>query len=128
MMRLLFSATLFASLAAWSADAPSEAAAAAAKRDSTRCMTQADVDACNDAVRRKPSDPQLLVATADALVHAKRPADAIRYYHRAAALAPHMPGLAAKLSEAENQLTSERTPAAVRHPHYSNAAPETQSH
>jgi cytochrome c-type biogenesis protein CcmH/NrfG len=127
--RLLVFATLFVSMAAWSAEPPSpEAAAAAAKRDSSRCVMQADLEACNDAIRRKPSDPELLVALADALVRAKRPADAIRHYRRAAALAPHMPGLAAKLSDAESQLASERTPVAARRTRYSNAAPETQSH
>ena len=128
-MNLLVFAALFVSMAAWSVEAPPpEAAAAAAKRDSTRCVMQADLDACNDAIRRKPSDPELLVALADALVRAKRPADAIRHYRRAAALAPHMPGLAAKLSEAENQLASERTPVPARRTRYSNVAPETQSH
>ena len=127
--RLMVFATLFVSMAAWSAEPSSpEAAAAAAKRDSARCATLADLDACNDAIRRKPSDPELLVALADALVRAKRPADAIRHYRRAAALAPHMPGLAAKLSDAEGQLASERTPVPARRTRYSNAAPETQSH
>jgi cytochrome c-type biogenesis protein CcmH/NrfG len=127
--RLLVFATLFVSMGAWPAEPPSpESAAAIAKRDSTRCVTQADLDACNDAIRRKPSDPELLVALADALVRAKRPADAIRHYRRAAALAPHMPGLAAKLSDAESQLASERTPVPARRTRYSNAAPETQSH
>ena len=116
-------------MAAWSAQpSSSEAAAATAKRESTRCVTQADLDACNDAIRRNPSDPGLLVALADALMHAKRPADAIRHYRRAAALAPHMPGLAAKLSDAESQLASDRTPVPARRTRYSNAAPETQSH
>jgi cytochrome c-type biogenesis protein CcmH/NrfG len=105
-----------------------EAASATAKRDSTRCLTQADMDACNDAIRRNPSDPQLLVALGDALVRAKRPADAVRHYRRAAALAPHMPGLAAKLNDAEEQSASERAPVAARRTRYSNAAPETQSH
>jgi cytochrome c-type biogenesis protein CcmH/NrfG len=128
-MKLLVFATLFVAMAAWSAEAPSpEAAAAAAKRGSTRCVMQADLDACNDAIRRNPSDPELLVALADALVRAKRPADAIRHYRRAAALAPHMPGLAAKLSEAESQLAAERTPVSARRTRYSNVAPETQSH
>ena len=124
--KLLLMATLLVS-AAWSVEAPSTAEAAA-KRDSARCVTQADVDACNDAIRRNPSNPQLLVALADALVRAKRPADAVRNYRRAAALAPHMPGLAAKLSDAESQLTPERIPAPARRTRYSNAAPETQSH
>jgi predicted Zn-dependent protease len=126
---LLVFAALFLSMAAWSAEPPSaEAAGATAKRDSTRCVTQADLDACNDAIRRSPSDPVLLVALADALMRAKRPADAIRHYRRAAALAPHLPGLAAKLSDAESQLTSDRTPVPARRTRYSNAAPETQSH
>jgi cytochrome c-type biogenesis protein CcmH/NrfG len=128
-VKLLVFATLFVAMAAWSVDAPSpEAAASAAKRDSTRCVMQAELDACNDAIRRNPSDPELLVALADALVRAKRPADALRHYRRAAALAPHMPGLAAKLNEAENQLAAERTPVPARRTRYSNVAPETQSH
>jgi cytochrome c-type biogenesis protein CcmH/NrfG len=128
-VKLLVFATLFLAMAAWSVDAPSpEATAAAAKRDATRCVMQAELDACNDAIRRNPSDPELLVALADALVRAKRPADALRHYRRAAALAPHMPGLAAKLNEAENQLAAERTPVSARRTRYSNVAPETQSH
>ena len=114
-MKLLLLATVSVSMAAWAAEAPSpEAAAATAKRDATRCVTQADVDACNDAIRRSPSDPALLVALADALIRAKRPADAVRHYRRAAALAPHMPGLTAKLHDAESQLASERTPVPAR--------------
>jgi cytochrome c-type biogenesis protein CcmH/NrfG len=127
-VKLSVLAIFFVSVAAWSAVPPSPEAAAAAKRGSTRCVTLADLDACNDAIRRNPSNPELLVALADALVRAKRPADAIRHYRRAAALAPHMPGLAAKLSEAESQLASERTPVSARRTRYSNTAPETQSH
>lgn len=126
--KLLVLSAVFVSMTAWSAEALSPEAAATAKRDAARCVTQADVATCNDAIRRNPSDPALLVALADALVRAKRPADAIRHYRRAAALAPHMPGLAAKLSDAENQLASERTPVPARRTRYSNAAPETQSH
>jgi cytochrome c-type biogenesis protein CcmH/NrfG len=126
--KLLVLAALFVSLTAWSAEALSPEAAATSKRDSARCVTQADVGACNDAIRRNPSNPELLVALADALVRAKRPADAIRHYRRAATLAPHMPGLAAKLRDAENQLASGSNPVPARRTRYSNAAPETQSH
>jgi hypothetical protein len=69
---------------------------------------------------------------------ARRPADAIRNYHRAAELAPDTRGLAAKISAAEAKLASRRAP---RNPsadgatpngssgkQYSNAAPESQSH
>ncbi|MEA3106539.1 MAG: hypothetical protein QOI88_1144 [Gammaproteobacteria bacterium] len=152
---LLVLAYFFVSMAAWPREATSPAAtkaAAATRRDAARCVTQSDVDACNDAIRRNPSDPALLVALADALIHAKRTADAVRYYRRAAALAPHMPDLAAKLSAAEKRLASERTPVPARRTvqsasraavdpqvarassgmasgkPYSNAAPETQSH
>lgn len=109
-----------------------KAVAAALKRDSARCRAQADVDACYDAIRRNPGDPALLVALADALVRAQRPADAIRNYRRAAALEPNMPGVAAKISAVEAKLSSRRArpdPAAGgTGKHYSNAAPETQSH
>jgi hypothetical protein len=68
----------------------------------------------------------------------RRPADAIRNYHRAAEIAPDTRGLAAKISAAEAKLASRRAP---RNPsadgtshdgsggkQYSNAAPESQSH
>jgi cytochrome c-type biogenesis protein CcmH/NrfG len=152
----LILAFLFVSTTGWSLEAASPATskadAARIKRASTRCVTHADVDACNDAVRWNPSDPALLVALADALVRAKRPADAIRYYRSAAALAPDRPGLAAKISAAEKRLASERSSVAARRTvqpaprapakpqvarasqnmaagrRYSNAAPATQSH
>jgi cytochrome c-type biogenesis protein CcmH/NrfG len=123
--------------AAWSQGAPSpsatKAAAASLKRDTTRCRAHSDIDACYNAVRWNPGDPALLVALGDALLHAKRPADALRNYHRAAGLAPNLHGLAAKVSAAEAMLAPKRAPAtAAVNPaavkHYSNAAPEAQSH
>jgi cytochrome c-type biogenesis protein CcmH/NrfG len=109
------------------------AAEAALKRDTTRCRAHSDIDACYNAVRWNPGDPELLVALGDALARAKRPADALRNYHRAAALAPNMHGLAAKISAAEAKLTPpKRAPATAANAptvkHYSNAAPEAQSH
>jgi len=73
------------------------------KRDTFRCTTLADVDACGEALRMKPEDPALLVAQGDALVRAKRPAEAIGRYRRAAALAPDLPDVASKISAAEAQ-------------------------
>jgi cytochrome c-type biogenesis protein CcmH/NrfG len=109
-----------------------KAAAAALKRDSARCRAQGSVDACYDAIRWNPGDPALLVALADALVRAQRPADAIRNYRRAAALAPNMPGVAAKISAVEAKMSSRHVrPGAAggaAGKRYSNAAPETQSH
>jgi cytochrome c-type biogenesis protein CcmH/NrfG len=108
-------------------------AAAALKRDSARCRARADVEACYDAIRWNPGDPALLVALADALARAQRPADAIRNYRRAAALAPNMPGVAAKISAVEAKMSSRRarpgdSAGGTAGKHYSNAAPETQSH
>jgi cytochrome c-type biogenesis protein CcmH/NrfG len=124
--------------AAWSQGAPSPSATkateAALKRDTTRCHAYSDIDACYNAVRWNPGDPALLIALGDALVRAKRPADALRNYHRAAALVPNMHGLAAKISAAEAKLNPpKRAPAtaavnASAAKHYSNAAPEAQSH
>jgi cytochrome c-type biogenesis protein CcmH/NrfG len=110
-----------------------KAPAAALKRDSARCRSQADVGACYDAIRWNPGDPALLVSLADALVRAQRPADAIRNYRRAAALAPNMPGVAAKISAVEAKMSSRRARPGDRAggaagKRYSNAAPETQSH
>ncbi|HWJ35348.1 MAG TPA: tetratricopeptide repeat protein [Steroidobacteraceae bacterium] len=114
------------------------AAAATLERDTARCRAHADLNACYDAIRWNPGDPALLVALADALVRAQRPADAIRNYRRAVELAPNMPGVAAKISAAEAKLLPKRAPAnrpadrasinAAAGKRYSNTAPETQSH
>ena len=141
-MRLcvLVLAFLLPSTAAWSREAASpslgKAAAATLKRDSARCRAQVDVDACYDAIRWSPGDPALLVALADALVRAKRPADAIRNYRRAAVLAPNLPGVAGKISAAEAKSSPKRAPRnlpvasanGAAGKRYSNAAPEAQSH
>jgi hypothetical protein len=131
-------AFLFVSVAALSGRAIS-ADATALKRDSARCLAHGGVEACNDAIRWSPSDPALLVALGDAELHAQRPADALRHYHRAAELAPDRGGLNAKISAAEARLHPPRssttarrapkaapdTPAAIQ---YSNAAPLSESH
>jgi hypothetical protein len=147
----------FFSAAGWPPDAssavPDKGVAARVKRDTARCVKHRNVEACNDAIRWNPSDAALLVALADALVRAQRPADALRHYRRAAALAPNMAGLSAKISAAEKRLAAAPSPsrprraipaapprAPARTPigraapngepdkHYSNADPETQSH
>jgi hypothetical protein len=106
------------SAASWSAETASPAArgalAARIKRDSQRCEAHPQVDVCNDAIRWNPSDPALLVALGDAMVRAKRPADAVRHYRRAAAPVPKMPGLAAKISAAEKRIAPPRPAVAVR--------------
>jgi cytochrome c-type biogenesis protein CcmH/NrfG len=124
---------LLLSTAAWPREAASpatdKAAAAKLKQASARCRAQADLDACYDAIRWSPGDPALLVGLGDALERAQRPADAIRNYRRAAALAPDTRGLAAKISAAEAKL-ARRAPSTngVSSKRFSNAAPEAQSH
>jgi cytochrome c-type biogenesis protein CcmH/NrfG len=110
-----------------------EAAAAALKRDTVRCSTQADVEACYNAIRRNPNDPALLDSLGDALVRAQRFEDAIRNYRRAAVIAPGTSGIAAKISAAQEKLASRRAPvrptgSAGTDKRFSNAAPESQSH
>jgi len=134
-------ALAFLSTVAWSrgtsVHAADQAPTGTLKRDYERCHTYADVDACYDAIRWSPADPALLVALGDALVRAKRPADAIRKYRRALELKPNMRGVAAKISAAEAQLPSkqargkaagERAAGGPSPKRYSNAAPESQSH
>lgn len=127
----------------------SPAVAARVKRDVSLCKTRALLDACNDALRRTPSDPALLSAHGDALSRAGRTADALKQYRRAAALAPNQRGLNAKIAATEKHIgakfagvhTKPRTVAAAaaarvtneaavssKSDHFSNAAPETQSH
>jgi cytochrome c-type biogenesis protein CcmH/NrfG len=142
MTRSLALAALLVCAPAWLQAAASPAAAKAAaetlKRDSAACRVHADIDACYDALRWNPGDPALLVALGDALMLARRPADAIRNYRRAAELAPDTRGLAAKIGAAEAKLASKSTarntsadgvsPNGSSGRQYSNAAPESQSH
>jgi Flp pilus assembly protein TadD len=135
--RCLVLAFLLLSTAAWPREAASpsanraadRAAAVTLKRDAARCRAHANLDACYDAIRWSPGDPALLVALGDALERARRPADAVRNYRRAATLAPDTPGLADKIRAAEAKL-ARRAPAAngASGKRYSNAAPETRSH
>ena len=107
-------------------------------RDASRCMAHAGIDACNDAIRRNPSDPTLLIALGDAELRAKRPADALRHYRRAAELAPALPGLNAKITATEARLhpphkavagrAARTAPGAARDKAYSNVDPVAESH
>ena len=132
----LVSALLVLSVTAWPRDAVSQSdgeVPAELKRDTARCSSQADVEACYNAIRRNPNDPALLVALGDALVRAQRPEDAIRNYRRAAVIAPGMGGIAAKIGAAEEKMASRRAPVrptggAGTDKRFSNAAPESQSH
>ena len=123
---------LFLSTASWAKEtaapsAPGKVPAAALKRDTALCRAHADLDACYDAIRWSPGDPALLVSLGNALLVAQRPADALRNYQRAAALAPNTPGIAAEIKLAQVRMTSRRPPPPPPK-RYSNTAPETQSH
>jgi cytochrome c-type biogenesis protein CcmH/NrfG len=133
-VRILVLAFSLLSMAAWPwavAPAAAEGPEATIKRDFDACRAHANIDACYDALRWKPSDPELLVALGDAQVRAHRTADAIRTYKRAADIAPNMAGLSAKISAAEAR-PAKRAPPNTAHAdpgkRFSNAAPEAQSH
>ena len=142
MPRAVCLALLLSAVGPWgrAAAAPAQVKVSPAvlKRDSARCIGQADIDACYDALRWQPSDPVLLVGLGDALRHANRPADALRNYQRAAELAPTMRGLPAKISATQASLHAKHTVRNIPAEHaagaalparrYSNAAPVAQSH
>jgi cytochrome c-type biogenesis protein CcmH/NrfG len=105
------------------------AATAALNAGFERCRARADIDACYDALRRNPSDPALLGALGDALARVNRPADALRTYRRAAALAPSDRSITAKISALEAKVSAKPAPMrAATEKRFSNAAPESQSH
>ncbi len=68
-----------------------------------RCTKLADVSACDEALRSKPDDPQLVIAKGDALAHGGHPSDAILVYLHAASLLPGDEGVKSKLGVAESQ-------------------------
>ena len=68
-----------------------------------RCTKLADVSACDDALRSKPDDPQLVIAKGDALSHGGHPSDAILVYLHAGSLLPGDVGVKSKLAVAESQ-------------------------
>jgi hypothetical protein len=91
------------------------------KTDFARCR---NLDACYDAIRRRPSDPALLSALGDALLRANRPADALRTYQRLATLAPNTPGIAAKITATEAKISAKGAPGKAS----AHTASQTQSH
>jgi cytochrome c-type biogenesis protein CcmH/NrfG len=136
-VRLVTLALPLLCVAAWGQgtppDAAKPAAAAIASAAIERCRTRGSLDACDDAIRRNPRDPTLLAAMGDAQMRAKRPADAVRSYERAAALAPDMPGIHQKVSAAQELIakaksSSGRNPATAATKRYTNSDPESQSH
>jgi tetratricopeptide (TPR) repeat protein len=115
------------------------------KRDLFRCENLSDLDACNEAARLKPDDAAVLVSAGDALLRAKRPAEALQRYRAAetsggaasppglsdkirlaeAALPPPAPASAAGRSAPPRVARAEPKAAPRR---YSNVSPDAQSH
>jgi predicted Zn-dependent protease len=71
------------------------------QRNQLRCTRLADVAACDDALKSKPEDEQLLTAKGDALMQANRPADAAAAYRHASQLKPGDDAVKTKLAAAE---------------------------
>jgi len=116
-------------------DAAKPTAPAVARAAADRCRAHPSVDTCDDAIRWNPRDPVLLVAMGDAQMRARRPADAVRAYGRAAGLAPDMPRIQQKLRAAEAWVARAKSSparnaagAAASNKRYSNSDPEAQSH
>ena len=80
------------------------------QRNQLRCTRLADVTACDDALRSKPEDEQLLLAKADALMQGNRPADAAAAYRHASQLKPGDEAVKTKLAAAEALEASTRQP------------------
>jgi cytochrome c-type biogenesis protein CcmH/NrfG len=121
--------------AAAPADASNPGSAANARAAAERCQARhASVDACDDAIRWNPRDSSLLVAMGDAQMRAKRPADALRAYQRAAAIAPTAAGVPQRITKAETKLAKSKgtvargVTASAGPKRFSNADPESQSH
>jgi predicted Zn-dependent protease len=71
------------------------------QRNQLRCTRLADVTACDDALKSRPDDEQLLLAKGDALMQGNRPADAVAAYRHASQLKPTDEAVKTKLAAAE---------------------------
>lgn len=72
-------------------------------RHMLRCTRFADIEACDQALALKPDDPQVVIAKADALVQANRPADALKIYARARKIAPESADVEQKIATAQTR-------------------------
>lgn len=97
------------------------------QRNQLRCTRLADVSACDDALKFKPDDVQLLLAKGDALLQANNPADAMTAYRRASQLKPGDEGVKAKLAAAEAlRVSTQQVPASVSQQVVSNTEAKPQ--
>jgi predicted Zn-dependent protease len=70
-------------------------------RNQLRCTRLEDLSACDDALKSKPDDAQLLSSRADALLQAGRATDAVTDYRHLSVLKPGDSAVEAKLAAAE---------------------------
>jgi tetratricopeptide (TPR) repeat protein len=71
------------------------------QRSILRCSKLGDLEACDTALASKPEDRDVLMAKADALLQASRPAEALTLYRRAAEMHPGNEILNNKIATAE---------------------------
>ena len=83
-------------------------------RNQLRCTKLSDVAACEDALRSKPDDVQLLLAKGDALMQANRPTEAETVYRHLAQLKPGDETVRTKLANAQALVAKNQPPAPPR--------------
>jgi Flp pilus assembly protein TadD len=77
--------------------------AAKISRNLLRCSKLADIAACDEALKLRPDDAEILLARGDALLKASRPAEAEGAFRRARDVKPDDPRVAAQLAAARMQ-------------------------
>jgi tetratricopeptide (TPR) repeat protein len=77
--------------------------AARVSRNLLRCTRLSDLNACDEALKLKPNDAQVLIAKGDALLQTNRPAEAELNFRRAKELAPGDAKAATQLAAAQAQ-------------------------
>ena len=77
--------------------------AARVSRNLLRCSRLGDLGACDEALKFKPDDVDVLIAKGDAQLKAGKPADALQTYQRAKQVAPDNAKAGAQVSAAQTQ-------------------------
>jgi tetratricopeptide (TPR) repeat protein len=77
--------------------------AAKLSRNLLRCTRLADIEACDEALKIKPDEVQLLVGKGDALLKASRPGEAEAVYRNARRIAPDDARIATQIAAARTQ-------------------------
>lgn len=77
--------------------------AARVSRNLLRCTRLADVEACDEALKYKPDNAQILLAKGDALLKASRPGEADAAYRRARQILPEDGRVARQLAAVQAQ-------------------------